>query len=131
MATIKKEIFERLNISLAYLYGSYARKDDLSTSDVDIALVPGKKLNPAERFDLKVKACQLLSGVFKREVDPVVLDEFCPVLLKFNVLNEGCLVYAKSEDERIDFEVKALGEYHDFLPTIEFFNEATAAHYKE
>jgi predicted nucleotidyltransferase len=59
-----------------WLYGSMARKDELSDSDVDLAILCERNLTNIERFD----AAQILSLAFKREVDIVDIRTVTPDL---------------------------------------------------
>ena len=60
----------------AYLFGSYARKMNNPSSDIDIALVI-ENLNDNEKFDLQVQLILLASRFDSRiEPHPVSKDDF-------------------------------------------------------
>ena len=71
--TIVKELLERYHAEYALLFGSYARGDATSDSDIDVIIVGGKNFVPRNIFalaeDLREKT-GLDADVFEmREVD--------------------------------------------------------------
>ncbi len=59
---------ENANLIKAYLFGSYASKNDKKDSDIDLALIINH-LNDEERFDLQVKL-MLLATDFDLRIEP-------------------------------------------------------------
>ncbi|MBU0653313.1 MAG: nucleotidyltransferase domain-containing protein [Proteobacteria bacterium] len=94
-------------ITLAFLFGSFAGGTVTAESDVDIAIL----CRPLPSFDRREEIRAALCAGMKREVDLVVLNEASPIL-RMQVLKKGIILI---ENARIyeDFFVRATGEYDD------------------
>jgi uncharacterized protein len=99
-----------------YLFGSIARGDDRPNSDVDIAVLYGKPVEPG-LAGLKLSLAGDLEERLGRRVDLVVLDHQAPDLIH-RVLRDGIIVLETNRSARIRFEVKARNEYFDILPML-------------
>ena len=100
-------------VQFAYLFGSRATGQHRSTSDADIAIMPGQPLDLLAEVGL---ADQLAQALQVPAVDLVDLRR-APLWLRGRVLEEGRLLYSADEPGRVAFEVRARSEYFDFLPT--------------
>lgn len=111
-------ILSRNSIVFAYLYGSLSKGNFGRLSDIDIAVYVDKSLNKYERFNLRIKLMKELGKKLKTDaIDILILNDAYP-LIKHRVLKEGRLIFCKEKDRLIDFEVKTIMEYLDFLPFI-------------
>lgn len=113
---IKKlnEIFKLYpRIKLVYFFGSKYRKNSGSLSDYDFAFYVNEK-NKQKIFDLKLK---LMDEISRRlgtdKVDIVALNLVESPELKYNIIQEGKLIYEK-EPFKVLIEPKILNEYFDF-----------------
>lgn len=109
----------------AYLFGSRARSEAGTGSDVDVAVLfpesAGKGLlSPANaiRGDLE----RLLG----REVDLIDLRR-APVDLIHRVLRDSRLLVERNPRERVQFEVRARNDYFDLLPHLNRYRREQAA----
>ena len=106
------DIIRNQSVSLFYLFGSQASGATSPLSDVDCAVLfaPGV---PAKTYgDRQIRLIAEISRRLRRDdIDLVVLNAANPVV-RFNVL-AGEPLYMKSDEERIDFEVKTRREYFD------------------
>lgn len=109
---IDKQIFQKFNVKLAYLFGSQAKGNPAPESDFDIAVLFEKKNGNQDFFDKTVYLKEDLRDYFPNEVDIVALNE-ANSLLKYEVISNGRLLYAEEEKFRLDFEVLSLNEYID------------------
>lgn len=91
-------------MELAYLYGSYATGEQHEESDVDVAVLAGRHLEPLEKLDLTRE----LSAIFRQDVDLVDLT-VAPTVLKARII-DGIVLMADSEFRREEFEARVLGE---------------------
>lgn len=98
------------DVSTVYVFGSRARGDESESSDLDIGVVVDNPLG----FDVFSFAAGLEDelGV---DVDCVVLND-ASVMLCRRVLVEGVVVYERSEQDRVSFEVGARRAYFDMKP---------------
>jgi predicted nucleotidyltransferase len=92
-------------LRLLYCFGSVARGEANSESDLDLAVLAAAPVEPLARLDL----VRELSELAAREVDLVDLMK-APAVLRLEVV-EGELWFASSEFERDAFEARVLGEY--------------------
>ena len=106
-----------------YLFGSQARNDARSDSDVDLGVVLRTDPEPtlqAQGFDI-ADAVQEAIG---RPVDLVVLNRASPDLIH-RVLRDGDLLLEIDRSARVRFEVRARNEYFDMLPYINEYRSKT------
>jgi predicted nucleotidyltransferase len=109
-----QRIFESYSqIKLVYLFGSTVRDDRGPMSDYDFAIFLGNKdsIEVARiRFELMDKLSRALNT---ENVDVVMLDVTESPELKYNILQEGRLIFER-EPFRIIYEPLILNEYFDF-----------------
>lgn len=120
---INKKIFKKFNIKLAYLFGSQAKGNAARESDFDIAVLFQEK--PADPLALKETTFLSLelNKFFPTKLDIVSLNN-APLLLKYEVVAHGQLIYCENEVERINFEVLIIKEYIDEEPLRNLYNKA-------
>jgi len=97
------ELFAAEGILLVYLFGSLARAEE--GNDVDLAILPG----PQGLTELQEKLCEVL-GTQRLEL---VNLQSAPLLLRFEVIREGVVLYRRDEDTENSFELATLKEYQD------------------
>ncbi len=103
-------------IDMAFLYGSWARGYPRDGSDIDVAalFLPDKK-NEDELFDSVTGISFLLSGIFGKDVNLLVLDrDFKKPMLQYNAIVLGIPVFIRSFDSYIDFYLESLYQMEDF-----------------
>jgi predicted nucleotidyltransferase len=109
-------VFERHGVALAYLYGSQARDEAGPLSDVDVAVLFGRKVQSDERFRRVLTLIGELGSVFSRD-DVYVVDLMdAPALLRHRVYHDGKLLYCPDDAVRVRFETMALRDYIDTEP---------------
>jgi predicted nucleotidyltransferase len=96
------------SVRLAYVFGSTARGEARTSSDVDIGVVLDLTVPSVDLADLAEK----LERVLSRRVDLLDLHRASP-LLRREVLRDGVLLLCRDEVERAEFESRALAEYLD------------------
>jgi len=89
-----------------YLFGSQARKDGIRDSDVDLAVLAHRKLDPMLRWELQ----EDLAAKANRNVDLVDLREASTVM-RVQVLRDGELLLDAQPSYRMAFEATALSSY--------------------
>ena len=104
-------VFEKYErIMLVYLFGSLARGQETSLSDVDIAVLLEEL--PDDLLGFTLNLIDELSVILGDRVDLVFLNE-APPLLRHQVIKHGRVIYQRSEEERVGFEVKSERECLD------------------
>jgi uncharacterized protein len=104
------------NAAAVYLFGSLARGEGQVDSDVDVAVLYGKPVEPC-LAGLKLALAGDLEERLGRRVDLVVLDNQPPDLVH-RVLRDGFIVVENDRSARIRFEVAARNQYFDVLPML-------------
>lgn len=108
-----QKIFHSHRVSVAYLFGSYAKHTDLPISDIDIGVLFDFKIETQEYPTLQIGlTTDLISALEKNSVDVVVLN-VAPPLLRYKVFADGKILFCDSELARVRFEVKAMRDYFD------------------
>ena len=102
------------DVVAAYLFGSFARHEEIAASDLDIAVL--FRESPADRL---VNSAVALRGELERRlrltIDLVPLNNASPDLVH-RVLRDGVLLADHAPSLRIAFEVKVRNDYFDLLP---------------
>lgn len=93
------------NIRLIYLFGSQADGTSTAQSDIDIAVLLDRKIDPVVRYDLE----QTLILELGQEVDLVDLLSASTVLQN-QVVMRGTLIYG-SRSEQASFEMQVMSMY--------------------
>ncbi|MCD6484985.1 MAG: nucleotidyltransferase domain-containing protein [Candidatus Odinarchaeota archaeon] len=107
-----KEILEPdENILFAYLFGSLARGQTHTYSDIDVAVYV-KTLTPDEYLRIFKK----LSRSFEKDIDLIMLND-APPLLRHKVIYEGVLIFCKDSKLHYKFVSSTLIEALDFKET--------------
>ena len=101
-------------ILFAYLFGSLARGEATSASDLDIALYCAGD-GPAAYFDMKLALYAALCRVLQRnDVDIVMLNTTKNLILLDEIVRNGVVIYDKNPQARMAFELKTLLRVLDF-----------------
>jgi uncharacterized protein len=100
-------------IKLVYLFGSTARRDRGPMSDYDFAVFSGER-DKRETARIRFRLMDDLTRTLQTDnVDIVMLDTTESPELKFNILQEGQLIFER-EPFRVIYEPTVLNEYFDF-----------------
>lgn len=114
-------VFERYErIVLVYLFGSLARGQETGLSDVDIAVLLEDL--PTDLLGFTLKLMDELSVILGDRVDLVLLNE-APPLLRHQVIKYGRVIYSKSEEDRVRFEVRSEREFLDLRILLNRYNQ--------
>jgi len=125
MTTLPLDRLERLfkgyrDIVLVYLFGSVARGVETEMSDIDLAVL--LKEVPDDLLDFYLDLMDDLSVILGNKVDLVLLND-APPLLRHQVIKNGCVIYCRSEEERIRFESISEKIYFDLQPMYKSYNQ--------
>lgn len=99
------------NAYAAVLFGSAARDELRSDSDIDIALFLDSGISAEDLLNLKFSA----SRAAGREVDIVPIDSGVSYALQDQVAREGIVLFGLEEERLQTFFLKAPQQYADFL----------------
>lgn len=125
LQNITKKLRKDKRIIFAYLYGSAAKGIMREDSDVDIAVFAEK---PEEDPLLEANISLKMEQVLNRSADVRIINH-APAILINQVLKEGILLLSRDESLRINFEVRNMNEYMDFLPLINEYDKKRMERY--
>jgi len=118
--------FNRLGnnrIVLLYLFGSEARGTAHKESDIDIGVLFDKKTKESQYLQLEGRLIELFSNFYpKKEINVVNLNISSPLLKQAAIL-EGKLLYKRSDEARIFFEINTLREYEEYSHLAKIYNK--------
>ncbi|MBI3961922.1 MAG: nucleotidyltransferase domain-containing protein [Deinococcus sp.] len=100
-------------VRFAHLFGSQATGRANVLSDVDVAVLVDQGCLAAGPYGYRAALIAELSQVLGTQaVDLVVLNTASPTL-RFQVIRYGQLLFARSDTERVEFQVRTFNEYQD------------------
>jgi hypothetical protein len=107
---VYKALYEKPEIKLCYLFGSYARKTQTRISDIDIGVY-------AENIENKLwyraeLTAELIKCLKMNDVDLVLINRAPPLLLH-RIVCRGVLVFSKDQALRIRLQIEAVNRYND------------------
>ncbi|SHD76678.1 type VII toxin-antitoxin system MntA family adenylyltransferase antitoxin [Schnuerera ultunensis] len=106
-------LVKKYNIELMYIFGSYATNKNNENSDLDIAVY----LEGEPEAFIKLEILDELVGIFDREdIDLVILNKV-DIVLQFQVIKYGEIVYMKDLLTKVLYESKTM----DFYMDMEYF----------
>jgi hypothetical protein len=124
LSAIVDQLARQPEVMLVYLYGSYAADRAWAESDLDIGVLFDEGANPSEVFRQALRdAAALESKTGGVPVDLRVLNH-APVEFAMQVVKHNRCLYARQEQERVQFETRVIREYLDFKPVLdEYYRE--------
>ena len=110
-----RSIFPRYPISASYLFGSQVTGRTTPASDYDFAVLFSSKVLPSLYSHYKLQlTIELLQVIHTEFVDLVILNDVrTPLLLKFNIIKHGRVIYEKSKKARQELECDVLLRWFD------------------
>lgn len=115
IASISDALQQRPELAAAYVYGSVATGRATPLSDIDIALVASDDLRPGRRATLLRELVTALGRLRPGlTFDVRFLDEL-PVSIRGRAVTDGRRVLDRDPARRVEAEVRARMDYHDFL----------------
>lgn len=100
-------------VAFSYVFGSVARGDGGSASDVDVAVHFADGLEKGDRFARRLRIGVELERELAREVDVIDLED-APLRLAGRILTERIVVSGLASPERVRYETNLFPRYIDF-----------------
>lgn len=121
LAVIKRVIEKDEDILFAYLYGSRVHPSTHFESDIDVAvyLKPFDIKNYIKKEDHLITL--LMTQLHSDKIDLRILNT-SPLLLQYNILKEGILIFVRDESERVDFENRVMNRFFELKPYLDEYN---------
>jgi len=106
---LKKEDY----IILSYLFGSYARGDMNSLSDLDVGVLYAPEIDSHRKYEHSLKLSGELASACKINKIDIIDMEKSSVLLNYNIIKNGKILKSLDENKRIEFETRIISRYLD------------------
>jgi uncharacterized protein len=124
---LRSALAPRPEILEAYLFGSRARDEAQTHSDVDVAVFvdPGQARDEGYGYEATL-ATDLMRALATNRIDVVLLNR-APPLLYHRVLRDGIRVLARDLAATTSREGRALSRYCDYVPQLAKIERAASA----
>ncbi|MBU4512940.1 nucleotidyltransferase domain-containing protein [Patescibacteria group bacterium] len=113
-----KKLCQKYKVNTLYLFGSQATGKTSKLSDWDFAVQLKNTIKPSRFFGYQIKLNSELMRLLDADVgelDVVVLNQDeTPLLLKYNVIKDGQILYCLNQDQRKDLEFETMRDYLDW-----------------
>lgn len=110
---IRSVLKKEADIVLAYLFGSAARGEMTSLSDIDIGILFNSRISAMRRYDLKLELMGNISSVSGINKIDIIDMEKGSALLNYNIIKHGKILKSEDENMRVQFETSLLFRYLD------------------
>ena len=123
---ILKEVMEKdEKVLFAYVYGSYARDSIHFESDIDVAVY--FRRSDAREYIKKEEELtgQLVTKIHMDRIDLRILNVL-PLLLQYNILRDGILIFVRDDKERVDFETRVMNRFFELKPYLDEYQQMLA-----
>jgi len=124
LARLTRALAQRDEILEAYLFGSHARGQARSDSDVDVAVYVDETAADKGHWGYRAElGTDLMVALGTDDVGVVVLNE-APILLYHRVLRDGVRLLSRDLRTTTTRAGQALSRYFDFLPQLDKMDTA-------
>ncbi len=112
-----RNLFCRKEVVIAYVFGSFGKKDFSPLSDVDFAVYLDENLSDNKSYDIYLELLNNLISLLGDNID-LVLMNLSELLMNFNIIKEGEIIFERSETEKALIESKIISKHLD----IDYYN---------
>lgn len=125
---LKERFVTRQEVVAAYLFGSRAEGVARPASDTDIAVLLDERIK--DTFKYRLELADELERLAGTQIDLILLRE-APLLLQFQILKKGKVVFERDVDRRASYEMYILGKYYDYQRFFDFHSKSLRETIKE
>ncbi len=129
LTALKRYLERREEVVAAYLFGSHARGEADTRSDVDIALLLRPNLPDLAHLELRLDG-EVRATLGDRDVDVLFLND-APLEVQAEVIRTGRLIAVNDEAARVDYEVRTMNRWWDLRPFFEAYQRTFFRRLKE
>ncbi|MGH3119160.1 MAG: type VII toxin-antitoxin system MntA family adenylyltransferase antitoxin [Gaiellales bacterium] len=109
-------------IEAIWLFGSRARNEADSLSDVDIALLARGDLDASAAWDRQLEWTRLAAEALGTDEVAIQIVNRLPVALRHAILRDAQLLWSRSPEIAADFAARSLKEYLDLKPHLDSYD---------
>lgn len=113
---LKKELGADPDIDAVYLFGSYAKGKPNRMSDIDIGLLLNDAVPTDTYFERRLEYMAQCAHVLRTDRVDVILLNNAPTHLAYSVISCRKVLFERSAQHRVAFEVDRINKYLDFKP---------------
>jgi uncharacterized protein len=115
---IEKSLGRDEDVLFAYLYGSCVHDASLPGGDIDIAAYLGPSKNDIY-VQKEAELTSLLISTFRTDKIDLRILNTLPLVLQYQVLREGLIVFSRDEAERVEFETRVMIRFFALKPYLD------------
>jgi len=101
---LRDDISRIPEITLAYVFGSVASETANASSDLDIGIFTSNCIEKNHAGLFKLRMVDFFVSRLKLDRVDVIIMDYAPVTLNFEIIKPNCLIFSRDESTRIDFE---------------------------
>lgn len=131
---IKREFSNRPEVIAVYLFGSHARGQAGTLSDIDIGvMIDETKLKQGKtESQYRLDYIDIVMDIFMTdEIDAQIVNNSKPYHFSYNVINERHILHVNNEENRIKKEQEIFSKYQDFYPLKQIYYDFMVQRIKE
>ena len=107
-----RNLFSREEVIIAYVFGSLVKDDISSLSDIDFAVYLNENLSNKKKYSVYMALLNSLISVLGDNIDLVLMNS-SELLMNFNIIKEGKVIFERSKTEKALIESKIMNKYLD------------------
>ncbi|MEJ2307011.1 MAG: nucleotidyltransferase domain-containing protein [candidate division WOR-3 bacterium] len=107
-----RSLFSREEVVIAYVFGSLVKNKISSLSDIDFAVYLDEDLSDKKKYNIYMELLNNLISVLGDKIDLVLMNS-SELLMNFNIIREGKVIFERSETEKVLVESKIMNKYLD------------------
>ncbi len=107
-----RDLFNRKEVVVAYLFGSLVKREISPLSDIDIAVYLDERIPRNRQNEVHMTLLNELITILGDDIDLILMNS-ADLLMNFNIIKEGEIIYQRSETEKVMIESEIMDRYMD------------------
>jgi len=107
-----RDLFNRKEVVVAYLFGSLVKKEISPLSDIDLAVYLDERIPRNRQNEVHMTLLNELITILGDDLDLILMNS-ADLLMNFNIIKEGEIIYQRSETEKVMIESEIMDRYMD------------------
>lgn len=107
-----RDLFNRKEVVVAYLFGSLVKKEISPLSDIDLAVYLDERIPRNRQNEVHMTLLNELITILGDDIDLILMNS-ADLLMNFNIIKEGEIIYQRSETEKVMIESEIMDRYMD------------------
>jgi len=107
-----RDLFNRKEVVVAYLFGSLVKKEISPLSDIDLAVYLDERIPRNRQNEVHMMLLNELIAILGDDLDLILMNS-ADLLMNFNIIKEGEIIYQRSETEKVMIESEIMDRFMD------------------